>query len=254
MNASPDLYSTTLAQIARCGVLPAAVTVLVEDLDEIHDISEASSRFHAFVEDCGFSHATSLRFPIPGETFEACSYMSTAPTQWLTRYNTQDYVHSDPLIRHAAKTSKAFFWSDMAANVHEDPIIEKFAYERSQFGLNDGLVVPIPGPSPRAGIVSYACRNNLPRDMKPALVLSAHYFYNTITLLHQKKNRHKILLTKRELECLQWAAQGKTDWEIGSILGVDSKTVNYRIEKAKKKIGVPTRVQAVIHAIRHLGI
>lgn len=254
MNAYSDLHSTTLAQIARSGVLPSAVTVLVEDLDDIHDISEASARFHAFVEDCGFSHATSLRFPGPDETFEACSYMSTAPRQWLTHYKAQDYVHSDPLIRHAAKTSKAFFWSDVTANVHEDPIIEKLSYERSQFGLNDGLVVPIPGSASRAGIVSYACRNEPPRDLKSALVLAAHYFYNSIILLYQQKNRNNDLLNQRELESLKWAAQGKTDWEIGSILGVDSKTVNYRIERAKKKIGVPTRVQAIIHAIRHCGI
>ena len=58
-------------------------------------------------------------------------------------------------------------------------------------------------------------------------------------------------MTERELECLRWAAAGKSDWEIGQILLISAKTVNYHIENAKRKFGVATRVQAIVCALRY---
>jgi DNA-binding CsgD family transcriptional regulator len=52
-------------------------------------------------------------------------------------------------------------------------------------------------------------------------------------------------LTARETECLQWVASGKTDWEIGRLLGIATATAHYHVEHAKKKLGVRSRVQAV---------
>lgn len=55
-------------------------------------------------------------------------------------------------------------------------------------------------------------------------------------------------LSKRQLQCLQWVSVGKSDWEIGRILGISQHTVHRHIEGAKKKLNVSTRVQAVIAA------
>jgi DNA-binding CsgD family transcriptional regulator len=69
-----------------------------------------------------------------------------------------------------------------------------------------------------------------------------------------KKNTNKgeaaMSLTRRECEVLDWIAQGKSDWQIGQILSISAKTVNYHVENAKRKLGVATRIQAVVAAIR----
>lgn len=57
-------------------------------------------------------------------------------------------------------------------------------------------------------------------------------------------------LTRRECEVLDWIAQGKSDWQIGQILSISAKTVNYHVENTKRKLGVATRIQAVVAAIR----
>ncbi len=57
-------------------------------------------------------------------------------------------------------------------------------------------------------------------------------------------------LTRRECQVLDWIAQGKSDWQIGQILSISAKTVNYHVENAKRKLGVATRIQAVVAAIR----
>jgi len=57
-------------------------------------------------------------------------------------------------------------------------------------------------------------------------------------------------LTARELECLHWAAMGKTSWEIGMILGVTERTVNFHIQIASHKLQVRGRQAAITAAYR----
>lgn len=61
------------------------------------------------------------------------------------------------------------------------------------------------------------------------------------------------LLTRRELECLYWASIGKTSWEIGTILGITERTINFHIQNACQKLKVRGR-QAAITAAHHAGL
>lgn len=58
-------------------------------------------------------------------------------------------------------------------------------------------------------------------------------------------------LTKREHDCLCWAAQGKTSWEIGQILGIQERTVNFHIANTCEKLEVRTRQAAITVALQH---
>ena len=66
----------------------------------------------------------------------------------------------------------------------------------------------------------------------------------------QEYDEDTVCLTDREMECLQWIAAGKSDWQIGKILNISQKTVNYHVENVKRKFGVATRIQAVVAAMR----
>jgi LuxR family transcriptional regulator, transcriptional regulator of spore coat protein len=59
------------------------------------------------------------------------------------------------------------------------------------------------------------------------------------------------LPTRRQLECLQLAAQGLTTTEIGLRLSVSPRTVEHHLAKLCERLGVRTRVQAVALAIEH---
>ncbi len=56
-------------------------------------------------------------------------------------------------------------------------------------------------------------------------------------------------LHERELQTLTWAARGKTSAEIGQILGITKRTVDFHIDNARDKLGVATRTQAIVTAI-----
>ena len=56
-------------------------------------------------------------------------------------------------------------------------------------------------------------------------------------------------LNEREVETLTWAARGKTSAEIAQILGLSKRTVDFHIDNARAKLGVATRIQAVVKAV-----
>ena len=55
-------------------------------------------------------------------------------------------------------------------------------------------------------------------------------------------------LSKREVECLRFAAIGKTDREISMILELSHATVRYHVQRAGEKLNAVNRSQAVFKA------
>jgi DNA-binding CsgD family transcriptional regulator len=58
------------------------------------------------------------------------------------------------------------------------------------------------------------------------------------------------LLTPREGEVLRWLSIGKTDRDIGDILGISHRTVHKHLQRIYEKLGVETRTAA---AARWMG-
>jgi DNA-binding CsgD family transcriptional regulator len=58
-------------------------------------------------------------------------------------------------------------------------------------------------------------------------------------------------MTGREIECMKWVAIGKTNWEIGQVLGISASTVHFHVEGAKKKLNKSTRTEAVAMLVLH---
>jgi DNA-binding CsgD family transcriptional regulator len=55
-------------------------------------------------------------------------------------------------------------------------------------------------------------------------------------------------LTAREREVLEWVAAGKTNRDIGAILGASPRTIEKHLERVYEKLGVETRTAAVRRA------
>lgn len=63
-------------------------------------------------------------------------------------------------------------------------------------------------------------------------------------------------LTKREVECLRWAAIGKTDREISMILSRSHATIRFHIKNAGEKLNTVNRSQTIFKAAQlgYLGL
>jgi LuxR family transcriptional regulator len=55
-------------------------------------------------------------------------------------------------------------------------------------------------------------------------------------------------LTTREVEVLKWCAAGKTAEETGIILNLKSRTVNFHVSSAIRKMGVSNKTCAAVQA------
>ena len=57
-------------------------------------------------------------------------------------------------------------------------------------------------------------------------------------------------LTRREIECLNWCADGKSYWETAVILGISERTVSFHMEAVRGKLDAATNAHAVAMALR----
>ncbi len=82
------------------------------------------------------------------------------------------------------------------------------------------------------------------------LTLLASYVVGQTLLIDGGASGPRIGLTPRERESLQWAAEGKTDWEIGELMGISQHGADFHLRSARVKLGCVTRTQAVAEGLR----
>lgn len=67
---------------------------------------------------------------------------------------------------------------------------------------------------------------------------------------HYSPEKLTVNLTKREKDCLDWCAAGKTNEEIGLILQISRRTVDHYMESMKRKLDCINKVSLIRRAIQ----
>jgi DNA-binding CsgD family transcriptional regulator len=120
--------------------------------------------------------------------------------------------------------------------------------EARAFGWHDVMAVPVHGPAGYEGAISMAALapislDPIDRALLRAMALTVH------DRCHETEGfgdaRPVIELSRREIECMQWAAVGKSDADIAQILGISPATVHFHIERVKKRLDTRSRTEAV---------
>jgi LuxR family transcriptional regulator, quorum-sensing system regulator BjaR1 len=165
------------------------------------------------------------------------------------------YENIDPALREAAKRASPVFWSEVRDRPDLTAQQRRIYPEQAAFGMNEGICVPLFGRDPVPAIVNCAGLSvdtgvSARLGMQAMTIFAYHCLIRHRGLPAVRRSK----LTAREVECLNWAAQGKTDWEIGEILSLSECTVHWYVECAKRKLGARTRIQAVVGAIHEGAI
>ena len=61
-----------------------------------------------------------------------------------------------------------------------------------------------------------------------------------------------MLFNKKQIECLRWAAAGKSYSDIAAIVGISERTVRYHLDNARSVYGFATITQAIVQAAKQL--
>jgi len=189
-------------------------------------------------------------FANPGQLFDEVVLASRVPPGWMDLYIQEKYVEHDPSQRHARCTVHPYEWKDAAFDPEREPKALEFIQRAHDFNIYNGLVVPIPGPNGCVGQVFMGGESfRIPMRDRPCLHLMGLYAFDRVERLC---GRHvcKPRLTHREMEVLTWTAAGKTSWEIGEILHISHRTVDFHHGSIMQKLGTHNKTQAVVIALR----
>ena len=134
---------------------------------------------------------------------------------------------------------------------------EAFRERALRNGVRGGLLVPAPATS-RHCTLMLATRRRVSdgtlREAQPSAALfSRHLHLACMPLIERFCHGLRPQLRAREVECLSWAAMGKTTWEISRLLRISEHTVVFHLRNACVRLDAVNRQQAIARAIE-LGV
>lgn len=188
---------------------------------------------------------------VPPKEIKSRILFQRFPSEWAGRYQGRGYVFRDPIVHRLQHDRAPFDWKDAYESCPFKDDVELIRGEAADFGLRTGHVVPVSMLDGSLAAVSFG-GSRASVDPEGRAVLGFVASYAVGNFLHFRESRRRILgqLTPREFDCLLWAAEGKTDWEISVILGISKSTVVKHLLSAREKLGAVTKGHAIAIALR----
>jgi DNA-binding CsgD family transcriptional regulator len=201
-----------------------------------------------------FLSFTYVLFRLPNRGLKYPNVITHYPVEWIQHYMRLQYFKCDPVLEHAMKTMRPFMWSELFFNNLTEDQHRMFEDSRFFSGIESGITVPLYGPQSEFGIVTTALKKTHKINENTLLKLSAfamayHEKAKQLILFSDNHKNHKTSLSKRELECLLWTANGKTYWEISQILSLSEETIRFYMKNSFRKLNVNTKTQAIMKCV-----
>lgn len=177
--------------------------------------------------------------------------------EWADLFIEHKYYLDDPALLACQRASAPFSWNDIPALVPLTPQRQMILGEAARHGLRTGFTLPIGVLGEPHGCCSFVSdRPRLPSRWycRAAALIGADAFREARRLHGFPQGANSIpLLSPRKLECLRFAAMGKTDSEIAIILGIKETTVRTYMLMLRQEFDVVSRTQLAVEALR-LGL
>jgi LuxR family quorum sensing-dependent transcriptional regulator len=227
----------------------------IASLEHITSEEQAFAELRKICEFFGMNSFAISGIPEPHERMDPYVLMDGWPEEWSQRYLEKQYVRIDPVIQRTLLSDNAFVWGDALKEMNVGRTGMTMMNEATEFGFINGFSVPIHSILGFRAIVTYASdRVDLSQDARSALHMVSIYAHNKIKELKTGGKGGLTLkgatLTPRERECISWCSEGKTAWEISTILGISERTVSHILENAQRKMNTTNRTQLVAESLR----
>jgi DNA-binding CsgD family transcriptional regulator len=178
------------------------------------------------------------------------------PEEWIRLYWQNGYFEVDPVFQTALQQPGSQHWQSTYQKTSSAKQRE-FVETAKRFGLVDGITTGSADPMCKtATFCSFASNDKV--DATRYVPLVEYFGYHVhLALLRtapagaQSLDKCVKQLTLRELTILNWVKNGKTNWEIATIMGITERTIRFHVESIFSKLGVTSRSQAVATAIEH---
>lgn len=202
--------------------------------------------------------------------------VSTYPSDWVVNYAVKSYFDIDPLF-HQKWSSAAPAESVSIAEIYQPKqntsALQNFVNDMREHHFGQTYIMVTKRMNGHGDAHTIFAFDNIKdqngkHDMSVTdlIRLLEKDFIQAATQVHEvilaavsdhskqtKDVQSLVTLTPREIDCLKWAARGKTDGEIADILSIARWTVVTYLQNAKIKLGCANRTSAVAVAMS-LGI
>jgi DNA-binding CsgD family transcriptional regulator len=228
---------------------------LFESLLNCQTVEELHANTTAIANQMGFEH---FLYGVQVNTSLTRPYrfiLSCYPEEWRKRYDDEGYVNIDPTVRHCIRSTIPIIWKNELFKGHKEI---KVRNEARDCGLVTGASFAVHGGHGETAMLSLAtsresreAQNDIMAMMGQGQLLTCylHEAVQRLVLSRGPLPLRQVSLTERERECLLWAAEGKTGWEIANIVNISERTVTFHLQNAAQKMGVVNRQQAISRAL-----
>jgi DNA-binding CsgD family transcriptional regulator len=198
------------------------------------------------LREVGVEYFALMRFAHTGEPLDKWVIGYRAPPKWIEAYKHRDDPNADPVVKYSRETVEPFFWSDV--------IDDERTRKARDMQVAEFLIIPVPGPYGCVGTMwMEGERENL---LKYKLVIQAiglSCYYHLQRHCDEAPNPPTTTreLKKRERDVLDKVGDGLSAQEIAEQLHLSTRTVEWHMHQAMRKLGAKNRVQAVVLAIRN---
>jgi DNA-binding CsgD family transcriptional regulator len=176
-------------------------------------------------------------------------YFNNWPKDWFELYDANNFAAIDPMLLETRRRMSAFLWSEVNETPYFQDVRSPVMAAVRDYGWSEVMAIPIHGPASYQALVTMASLHPVTLTPVERALLRV-----MAIMIHDRAHATAELgiitrappkVTPREQECMNWVAAGKTDAEIGIILGISAATAHFHIEHVKKKLGTRSRTEAV---------
>lgn len=183
-------------------------------------------------------------------------FFNNCPTHWVNFYSEKMMFAIDPVVSKGMTQSTPILWAEVINECYEQSNLSglEVMSQARDAGLYDGITIPWHGANGHVGLLSLITQT--PRTelqwSNTNLVSSwlSNYVFEAITRVHWSPCVSGPLLSPRELEVCQWAAEGKQTSDVARILGVTPRTVSFHLDRVVEKLGASSKNQAISKVIK----
>lgn len=232
-----------------------------EELRTVDSARAASLALHRRVIRCGAVSLQSRLYYRPHQPLTSAVHWAAggfvvreAPAGWVGSpgYN---YICFDqnPLLRAVEEGRTRFRFSDFAP--HTDRAYAPYWEAFSEGGFADGLCAAAFGSRRRIASVHIGIADADPDPAaQDAISLAAVILAERLMAFEPDAPLPAPpALGPRERDAMAYVAEGKTDWEIGQILGIAESTARFHVDNARRKLNAVNRAHAVARFLTRFG-
>lgn len=226
-----------------------------QSLTEAKTLDELQTLFDEFASQHGIEHYMFGQLAIPGGVIKTVRLLGAFDSDWFRFYEKNHLFINDPAVRLVKTLDRPYRWS-WVRNTFDLTEAELDVFGHAErFGLTDGVFFPFHGAGGSLAGGSVAGPSFDPSDQEIVVLefIVQQACRRAASILKLFDEPQTTNISKRQRECLNWAQYGKSNQEIGGILGISAHTVKEHIEAAKRVFGVNSRIEAIVFA-RNAGL